>query len=161
MNKILIIDRDSSTLNDISRLLTALKFEPIVAFNSSSVVGIIRDEIAGIFIDVESKIISAEDIIKYFNGPQKITNNNVIPVFLMYSNDESAHVEHAKKLLHTEMIKKPFTLESIFNILYQHLNLNEFQYEQFSNRYKLEQLKSYSVSLSGWLEKLGSLLEHN
>lgn len=159
MNKVLIIDRDSSTLNDISRLVIALKFEPIVAFNTASLSGIIRNEVAAVFIDVETKMVKVDQVIRYFNNPQKIDNGNLIPFFLMYSNDDSVYIDHAKKLPHADIVKKPIILENIFKLLFEHLNLSNFEYEQFSNYYRLEQLQTYSESLTGWLEKLGSLLE--
>lgn len=71
MNKILIIDRDSTTLNDISRLIVALKFEPLVAFNTASLSGIIRSEIAAIFIDVETKWFEWMKLYVFLTIPKK------------------------------------------------------------------------------------------
>ncbi|MCB0281016.1 MAG: hypothetical protein H6627_11660 [Calditrichae bacterium] len=160
MNKILIIDRDSTTLNDISRLIVALKFEPLVAFNTASLSGIIRSEIAAIFIDVETKMVRVDEVIRFFNNPQKVKHDNIIPFFLMYTNEDSVYIDQAKRLPHADVVKKPVVLENIFKMLNKHLNLNEVEYEQFSNYYRLDQLQTFGDSLKQWLEKLGSLLEH-
>ncbi|KAA3617652.1 MAG: response regulator [Calditrichaeota bacterium] len=160
MKKVLIVDRDSSTLNDISRLVTALNYEPVVAFNTTSISGLIREEIVCVFIDVETKMINVEDVVRYFNGPQKLSPNGIIPIYFLCTNPDSYYVEHAKQLPHTDLIKKPVTLEAIFDLLYDSLNLEQVEYEQFSNHYKLTQLKKYSGTIGSWLEKFGSLLDN-
>lgn len=159
MEKIIILDRDSSTLNDISRLVTALKFEPIIAYNLASVNSIPREEIAAIFVDVETKMVKVGDVINLFNGPNKLNGTNLIPVFLMFSNPGTYYIEHAKQLPHAEIIQKPFTLEEVFQILHSYINLNDISYEQFSNKYKLDQFKKYTAKMELWVEKFGSLLE--
>jgi len=159
MKKILIIDRDSSSLNDISRLAVALNYKPVVAFNTTTISNLIRDEIACVFIDVESKMINVEDVVRYFNSPQKLGPKEIIPIYFLCTNPESYYVEHAKQLPHTDLITKPVTLEGIFELLYESLNLEEVEYDQFSNHYKLVQLKEYSKTMGSWLERFGSLLE--
>jgi len=159
MKKILIIDRDSTILNDISRLVTALKYEPVVAFNIAALAGLIKEEIAAVFIDVETKMINVEDVVKYFNNGNSVGNGAEIPIFLMHSNKSAYYLKHAKRLPHAGLIEKPFELENIFKILQSQLDFDSITYEQFSNQYKLNQLKNYADSMSEWLEKFGALLE--
>ncbi len=161
MKKILIMDKDSSTLNDISRLVTALNYEPVVIFNlSSSQQNLIRDDIAAIFLDVETKMIKAAEVIHYFNSPQKLMSSREIPVFLMYTNPNSKFVAEAVALPHTARLKKPFSIEALFKLIDGALNLDAIEYEQFTNEYKLQQLKEYIGKTDTWLEKFGALLSN-
>ncbi len=160
MKKILIIDRDSATLNDISRLVAALNYEPVIAFNTTSIVNLAREEIVCVFIDVETKMINVEDVVRHFNGPQKFGPKEIVPIYFLCTNPDSYFVEHAKTLPHKDLITKPVTLEGIFNLLFESLNLEEMEYEQFSDHYKLSQLRKYSKTMGSWLEKFGSLLDN-
>lgn len=159
MKKILIVDRDSSTLNDISRLVAALNYEPVVAFSTASIANLVRDEIVCVFIDIETKMIKVEDVVRYFNAPQKLGPKEIIPIYFLCSNPDSYFVQHAKQLPHADLITKPVTLEAIFDLLNESLNLDDIEYDQFSNQYKLSQLKKYAQTMGSWLEKFGSLLE--
>jgi len=161
VKQILIMDKDSSTLNDISRMVTAMNYEPMVIFNlSSSQQNIIRDNIAAIFLDVETKMIKAAEVIQYFNSPQKIDTNNEIPVFLLYTNPGSKFVAEAKTLPHTGILKKPITLEALFKLLDENLDLDNIKYEQFTNEYKLNKFKEYVDASEIWLGKFGALLNN-
>ncbi len=159
MRHILIIDRDSTTLNDISRLVTALNFEPVVLFNLNSQNNIIRDEIAVIFMDIETKISSPKDVINFFNSAGKVKNGRRIPIVFMYSNAESKLVKEARELPHEAELKKPFTLEKLFELLEKQLDLGSIEYEQFTNEYRLKEMKNYAETMESWLEKFGSILE--
>lgn len=159
MKKILIVDRDSSTLNDISRLVAALNYEPVVAFSTASIANLVRDEIVCVFIDIETKMIKVEDVVRYFNAPQKLGPKEIIPIYFLCSNPDSYFVQHATQLPHADLITKPVTLEAIFDLLNESLNLDDIEYDQFSNQYKLSQLKKYAQTMGSWLEKFGSLLE--
>ncbi len=160
MRHILIIDRDSTTLNDISRLVTALNFEPVVLFNLNSQNNVIRDEVAVIFVDIETKMVNPKEVINYFNSPAKIKNNHRIPIVFMYSNSDSKLVKEGRVLPHDAELKKPFTLEKLFAILEKQLDLESIEYEQFTNEYRLKEMKEYAKTMEDWLEKFGSILEN-
>jgi len=158
MKKILLIDRDSAALNDISRLLMAINYEPIVAFNTASIKNIIQEEIAAVFLDVEMKSVNIAEVINYFNAPQKIKNGKITPVFFMCTKPDALFMKQAKLLPHADIIIKPMKLEDVFKKLHYSLDFENFEYEQFSNQYRLEQLKKYNKMMDEWLEKFGSLL---
>ncbi len=126
MKKILIIDRDSSSLNDISRLVAALNYEPVVVFNTAAIQNLIREEIACIFLDVETKMIKVDDVVRYFNGPRKIGPKEIVPIYFLCTNPDSYFVSHAQKLPHTALVTKPINLEQIFELLYESLNLDDW-----------------------------------
>ncbi|RMH64479.1 MAG: hypothetical protein D6677_04665, partial [Calditrichaeota bacterium] len=67
MRNVLIIDKDSKTLNDLSQLVTALNFEPVVIFNLNAQKNIIRDEVALVFMEIETTMIKPRDVVHYFN----------------------------------------------------------------------------------------------
>jgi len=161
MKQILIMDKDSSTLNDLSRLIVALKYEPVVIFNLNSMrQNLTRDDIAAIFLDVETKMIKAAEVIEYFNSRKYIESGDQIPIFLMFSNPKSKFVAEAKLLPHTAMLKKPVVLDNLFNLINTHLDLSSIKFEQFTNEYNLKQLKDYIEITDTWLEKFGALLNN-
>jgi hypothetical protein len=159
MKKILIIDRDSYSSNDISRLATALNYEPVIAFNTASITDFSPEEIVCVFIDVETKMIKAEDVVRYFNGPHKLGPKEIIPIYFLCTNPESGLVENAKQLPHINLITKPIISEVIFELLNESLNLEEMEFDQFSIQYKLKDFKKYSQTMDSWLEKFGALLD--
>ena len=134
--------------------------EPIVSYNSASINSLIRDEIIAAFVDIETKIVKVDDVIHFLNGPKKLEKRAVIPVFLMYTNEHSPNLDYARQLPHADILQKPLSLEIIFKKLTDHINLNDIEYEQFSNQYKLDQFKKYAGNLEDWLEKFGSLLDN-
>lgn len=158
--KILIIDREASTLNDISRLVVALKYEPVVAFNTSAYAGIIREEISAVFVDIEAKGIKVTDVVNYFNSPSKLANNDIIPIFFLYTKEDAPTITQARQLPHADTIKKPVNIEHLFETLRINLKLDENGFEHFSNLYRLKTYKEFSVNMNSWLDKLGSILNN-
>ncbi len=159
MRHVVIIDKDSKTMNDLSQLVAAINFEPMVMFNLNPQNKIIRDEVAIVFMDVETKMINPRDVINFFNSPAKVKNSRKIPIVFMYSNANSKLVKEALTMEYEELLTKPFALEDVFKILNEQLDLSTIEYEHFTDEYRLAEIKEYSKNMEDWLEKFGAILE--
>jgi hypothetical protein len=70
------------------------------------------------------------------------------------------YLDNAKQLPHADIIQKPVILEKVFDTIYEYLNLDSYEHEQFSDHYRLKQLKDYYSKMESWLEKFGGILEN-
>ncbi len=157
MQKIIVVDKDSSTLNDISRLVTSINFEPIVAYNfNNALSGIGVKEIAAVFIDVETKMVNPRDLQNYLNS--RAESNSKTPVIFMYTNRDSKLVEEAMQVAHDAELQKPFSLEELFELLQNQLNLNQDDFTGLTNYDKLDNYERFAANMDEWLSKLGTVL---
>lgn len=160
--KILIIEKDTATINAISRLIAALNYQPVVLYTWSEFSrSFSKSEVAAVFIDVEIPMIKVDKVVEEFNQGNIVNEEEAVPIFFIYSKDTSELYINARKLPHIGEIQKPVNIERVYYMLEQNLEIESLPYEELSFH---GELKLFEDSLSGykdWLKKVGSLLRIN
>lgn len=160
--KILIIEKDTATINAISRLVAALNYQPVVLYTWSEFSrSFSKSEVAAVFIDVEIPMIKVDKVVEEFYQVDKVDEEENIPIFFIYSKDASELYINAQKLPHTDEVQKPVNIEQVYYMMEQNLKIESLPYEELSFH---GELKLFEDSLSGykdWLKKVGSLLGIN
>jgi len=158
MNRILIIERESSSIALLKRMIEALNFRPTVNLAWSSSINLIPlNEVRAVFLNVEMPRLDINAVVNYFNiytGP----NNFKIPVYFLISQKDADIHEKIKFFKHAGVLSKPFKLEEIYYLLEKNLKLSNITFDQFDLHYNLNKFKEYSNELESWLSSLNTLM---
>jgi len=156
--KVLIIEKDTATINQLSRLLLALRLEPIVLYNWSSVSRLtMKDEITAVFVAVEIQNINVREIVDEFRNEAHPELEP--PVFYLYLSEFSEMYKKAVRIPHRGELKKLVRLEDMYNMMSQNLDLEAIPYDELSNSEILPRYESYHASLQDWLNRLAEMLK--
>ena len=155
MKRILIFERESSSITLLKQMIETLNYHSTVFLNWNNSINIPRDEIAALFINIEMPRIDVPQIINYFNE----SGQNEIPVYLLISQKRIELYEKVKSVKHTGKLIKPFKLEEIFYLLETQLHLNEISIEEFDLYYQNKKFVEYLTNLKNWLDNLKVLIK--
>lgn len=160
--KILIIEKDTATINAISRLVAALNYQPVILYTWSEFSrSFSKNEVAAVFINVEIPMIKVDKVIDEFYQGDKVDEEENISIFYIYSKDSSELYINAQKLPHTDEVQKPVNIERVYYMLEQNLKLEILPYEELSFHGDLKQFEDFLSGYKDWLKKVGSLLGIN
>ncbi len=159
MKQIIILEKDTATSTAISKLALALNLLPTVLLRwSSNAKTISLKDVAAVFANVETPGNNLEEIIQYFCLEPRKNNTREIPVFFLYSRENSEMYEAVKELPHSGEIKKPFKLEELYTLCEQKLDLSEMRRQEFSSRSRLKHYVDFASDFESWLNSLNNLL---
>ena len=156
MKTILIIEKESYTANAISRLVQALNFKPVVIFRLDSI-HVNREKVAAIFLNIEIPILNIKRVLSEFMDAES-GSQLIVPVFYLFSREDSDAYKEAMELPHTAEIKKPFTLERIYSLLEKHV---EFEHDQTVHaifKDNLESFWNFAHEFKDWLTRFGQFV---
>lgn len=155
MKRILIFERETSTINMLKQMIEAINYHPTVFLNWNNSINIALNEIAAIFINIELPGIEVPKIANYFNA----SGQPEIPIYLLISQKNLELYEKVKNINHSGKLIKPFKLEEIYYILDTQLNLNQISLDQFDLHYQYKKFVEYSNELDKWLDSLKTLIK--
>ncbi len=156
--KVLIIEKDTATINQLSRLLVALRLEPIVLYNWSSVSRLpMKDEIIAVFVAVEIQNINVREIVDEFRN--EANPQLEPPVFYLYLSEFSEMYKKAVRIPHRGELKKLIRLDDLYNMLSQNIDLAAIPYDELTSSEILPRYESYHSSLQEWLNRLAEMLK--
>ncbi len=156
MKTILIIEKESYTANAISRLVQALNFKPVIVFRLDSL-QVNRDKVAAIFLNIEIPILNIKRVLSEFIDPQN-SGRLLVPVFYLYSREDSDAYKEAIELPHTAKVKKPFSLERIYSLLEKHVEFERDQTVHAIFKDNLEGFWNFAHEFKDWLLRFGKLI---
>lgn len=158
--KILILDKDSNTVNALSRLIVALDYEAILVYNwQVSQKNIKMDQVQAVFIDIEIPMIKVDEVVSVFLMDAKTNYNLTIPIFFLYTKRNSKYYNKWINLPHTEAIRKPIRLAELYDLLNTYLPLQQDKRLQESELIKLQEFQNFSIEFHSWLNRFGAVLE--
>ncbi len=156
MKTILIIEKESYTANAISRLVQALNFKPVIIFRLDSLT-INREKVAAIFLNIEIPILNIKRVLSEFMDQEK-SGKLLVPVFFLYSREDSDSFKESIELPHTAAIKKPFTLERIYSLLEKHVEFERDQTVHAVFKDNLEGFWNFAHEFKDWLVRFGKII---
>lgn len=159
MNRILIIERESSAIEPIKKIAEVLNLYPTTHLTWDASIKLIPlSEISAVFVNVEMPRIDVQEIVEYFNYYTR-EDKFKIPVYFLYSQKHEDVYDNIKNISHAGKLSKPFKLEEIYYLLEKDHDLSTIKYEQFDLYHKLRKFKDYSTELNSWLATLKLLLK--
>lgn len=140
MDRILIVDDESSMRDMLSILLKKEKYEITTASNCAKALGLLDKEIFDLIItDIKMPNGSGMDILK---AVKKISNNTVVIMMTAYGTTENA-VE-AMKLGAYDYIIKPFKVDEVKLVIKNALEKRKLKEENQILKKELKELSSYA-----------------
>jgi len=159
VERFLIIERESLTISKIVQLAEALTFTPTVHLNwNPSISKLKKEEVAAIFINIELKNIRIDEITKQFNISTGQSSSKKIPLFYLYTYENSENFKKAMQYHYTEKLQKPFKLENLYFLIEKYLELDFVRTENFEGKNKLRKLKDFSEEMKIWMQHLNQLI---
>ncbi len=156
MRKIIIIEKESATINRLAILATTLQFEPLVLHGWNNILRTInREDMAAFFINVEIENIDLKKIIRYINPPSE----SEIPVIFMFIRNYSNMYKAASRVPHHDEIQKPFKLEQLFQLLHRHVAIDELSAHQSEYSDQIQRFVQEFQALENWGEQLKRVLK--
>jgi DNA-binding NtrC family response regulator len=154
-NKVMIFEKDSGTVNAISRFLETINLELKVMYNWT------RDkdkvnfkEIVAILIDIEMPMLPVDHIISTVLEKKDNALKLTMPVAFFYSNKNSKYFNMWTKLPHTQLLQKPAKMEDIFHFLYKSIDLDNLNTLESKFSVKLSNMENYVQQAEEWIDKI-------
>lgn len=156
--KIIIIEKDSAIVKVLTGLVEALNYDAQIVYNWKLTADLKIEEVEAVFIDIEMPIIRVDDVVKTFVDTSANGSQLRVPVFFLYTKQESEYYKKWTTLPHTEAIRKPFQLEDIYEHMKDHMDISdEFVYDH-PEKIKLGEFTEYSTDFREWLQKFESII---
>jgi len=155
MKSILLIEKETPTVNSLSWFFLALQLEPVVVHRwPSPLKSLQTQQFTAVFVNVEMTTVNIDDIFKRF--PQDVADP--VPVFYFYTRTFAPRVRHAEKFPYRASFKKPLKLEEIYRSLSEAVPLKFKPRRSMDYRSKLSEFKHFSDEFKSWLDGLERLI---
>lgn len=155
MKRILILERETSTINLLKPMIEAMNFYPTIMLNWNTSLNLSFSELAAVFINIELPRIDISKMVNYFDALGQPT----IPIYLLVSQKKLELYENVKNIRHNGKLIKPFKIEEIYYLLDNQLNLNQISLDEFDLYYHHKKFVEYKDELHNWLESLKTLVK--
>ena len=160
MGRILIIDKDTRTIEVLDLLLDVLGLSFAVASTRTNASRIYTsDQIDVIFLNPELPMMDSRAMIDEFGVVAKERNRKLPPVVFLYSNEALVRRYQLVAMPDSRLIRKPVTMEKIYGVL-EELGLTELRptVKERQMQDRLDRFADFIGQSEEWLDRLKEYL---
>ena len=160
MKQVLIVEKDSVTLKQITCLMEALGYSCRVFLSwSSEIMTLSPDDISLIFIDVETPQNKVDRILNRFAEKNTFKDStNRIPLIFMRSRQQKGRKDQINGIINQyecdAMLLKPMKTEEIYLKIDKILNLGKPPNSERKYQKQLEHFQAVTLDCYNWLDYL-------
>ncbi len=156
MGKVLIIEKDTKTVEVLELLLQALWQPYEVAGIRSNAMRIYKNErVDAIFMNPEMPLVDAKPLMDEMEAAREKLKRSRAPVVFLYTDDELVHRYKLNELPDCQLVKKPVTMEKAYE-LFDGLGLTKLKMTGGSKQLqeKISRFESFIKHSETWLDQL-------
>ncbi len=155
MNSVLLIEKETPTVNSLTWFFSALQAETIVVHRwPSPLKSLQTQKFSVVFFNAEMSTVNIDEVFESF--PQD--NPDSTPVFYFYTRTYAPRVRYAENFPYKARFKKPLQLEEIYSRLSDFFQLDGMPQRSKDYRAKLYEFKHFSKEFKAWLDGLNRLI---
>ncbi len=154
--KILIVEKDTSTINSLTWFFSSLEYETIVTHKWPH--SIAEDEIIAVFVNVELPGVQTEELLKSFAQDDHVQR---IPLFFIFERSYAPRFLAAQPLPHAAQFKKPIRLNELLSVLKHHLHCEINLGRRYTDQQIIAEFKDFMSNFKEWLDKLEDFIRVN